>query len=266
MKKGNFLLNCILTVVLSLVSVAAWAEETAANRDPENTFIQGIGQMPVAHTFLTEKPAGSHGQKLFSAHVCNKSVMPEATVVDIPSSISCFGHTKLLQRAAGFTQHFFSLNPMIAGGNHNYLLDIFTFIGLNTLLSSHSTVTGNISGSKILYDLLKMPGAFDIGDDSRLTPDHFAHYDRNGEEPAALTSYNDPTLKPFIHNPFHDTAISIYLPISVSRSLTIAPALTYAFSTNNTNNQEFKGKGLVNNLIEKDSAIIYGGIHLKYSF
>jgi len=266
MRKADFLLKFILAIILSLVTVAVRAEETAANRDTENIFIQGIQQMPAAHVSLAETPAGSRGQKLFNAHVWNNSVTRESSVADVPSSISCLGQTELLQKAAGLTQHIFSFNPMIAGGNYYYLRDIFTFIALSTLLSSHSTVTGDISGSMKLYGLLKMPGAFDIGDDSRSTPDHLTNYNRNDGEPAALTPYYDPALKPFIHNPFHDTAISIYLPISVSRSLTIAPAITYAFSTNNTNNQEFKGKGLVNNLIDKDSAIVYGGIHLKYSF
>ncbi len=222
--------------------------------------------MPVAHAFLTETSADSRGQKPFNARVWNQGVTLESAAADIPSSIFCLGQTELLQRAAGFTQHIFSFHPMIAGGKYPYLQDIFTFISLNTLLSSHSTVMGDIRGSTKLYDLLKLPGAFDIGGDLRLAPDHIANYGRNGEEASGLTPYNDPALKPFIHNPFHDTAISIYLPISVSQSLIIAPAITYAFSTNNTNNQEFKGKGLVNNLIDKDSAIIYGGIHLKYSF
>jgi len=266
MRKADFILKFILAIVLSLVPVAVRAAETAANRDTENIFIQGIGQMPLAHAFLTEITADSRGQRLFNAHVWNTDATLESSAAEVPSSLSCSGQTELLQRAAGFTQHIFSFNPMIAGGKYYYLRDIFTFIGLSTLLSSHSTVTGDISGSKKLYDLLKMPGAFDIGEDSKLKPDHLANYDRNDEEAAGLMPYNDPALKPFIHNPFHDTAISIYLPISLSRSLTIAPAITYAFSTNNTNNQEFKGKGLVNNLIDKDSAIIYGGIHLKYSF
>lgn len=171
----------------------------------------------------------------------------------------------MLQRAAGFTQHIFSFDPLIAGGSFFYLRNIFTFMGFRPLPAFHSTLAGGIGGGTNVSDLLKIPG-LDTGDDSRLATDRLANYDRGGEEPAASTPYYDPALKPFIHNPFHDTTISIYLPISVSPSLTIAPAITYAFSTNNTNNQEFKGKGLVNNLIDKDSAIIYGGIHLKYSF
>lgn len=266
MRKASFFLKLILASVLSLVSISVSAEETGANRDTVNIFIQDTHQMPTAHAFLLETPSDSVGQKLFNAHIRDKGVTLDSSVADIPSSRFRCPQTELLQRAAGFAQYIFSFNPRIAEEKYYYLLDIFTFINLNNLRLSHSPVTGDISASTKSYALLKMPDSFDIDDDLRLTPEHWANYDRNSEKPATLAPYYDPALKPFIHNPFHDTAISIYLPISVSRSLTIAPAITYAFSTNNTNNQEFKGKGLVNNLIDKDSAIVYGGIHFKYSF
>ncbi|MRR16231.1 MAG: hypothetical protein EG826_07220 [Deltaproteobacteria bacterium] len=266
MRKAHFFFRFVLVLAACLAPAALPAEEAAGeNRGAENVFVQVSRQMPAARAFPKDPPAGPRGQTLWYTRAWNKDAAPESSLADLLPSLFCSGQAEWLQRAAGFTQHIFSFDPLIAGGNFYYLRNIFTFMGFRPLPTFHSTLTGGIGGNTSVADLLKMSGP-DTGNDLRLAPDHPANYGRGGAEPAALTPYYDPALKPFIHNPFHDTTISIYLPISVSASVTIAPAITYAFSTNNTNNQELKGKGLVNNLIDKDSAIIYGGIHLKYSF
>lgn len=106
---------------------------------------------------------------------------------------------------------------------------------------------------------------FEINETIRLKPDISASYIRNDEETAAWTRYRDPVIKQFIYNPFYNSAVSISLPFEITQSLTIAPAITYAFSINDMNRQEYRGKSLIN-LVDKDSAIVYGGINLSYSF
>ena len=136
---------------------------------------------------------------------------------------------------------------------------------LNNLLSPRMAIFNNIGNSEQVFALLKASPAFEISEDIRLKPDISASDSRNDEEKTAAGRYSDPSLKPFIHNPYLNSAISISLPIAITQSVTIAPAITYTFSTNNTNRQEYRGKSLING-IDKDSAIVYGGVHLKYTF
>lgn len=113
--------------------------------------------------------------------------------------------------------------------------------------------------------LLIVSDGFEINEKIKLKPDISASYIRNDEETTASTRYRDPVIKQYIHNPFYNSAVSISLPFEITQSLNIAPAITYAFSINDMNRPEYRGKSLIN-LVDKDSAIVYGGIHFSFSF
>lgn len=111
----------------------------------------------------------------------------------------------------------------------------------------------------------KVSYALDLNETIRLNPNISASYSNNDEETTVMIHDNKPILKPFIYKPFHNSAVSIFLPYAVTQSLSIAPAITYSFSTNNPSYLEYKRKSLIN-LVDSDSSIIYGGIHLFFTF
>lgn len=264
MRNEYRLLMLSLAFGLSLMPISGHAQRIAADLYSEKIYIQDLHQqIPGGHT-VRENSADLWRQNRFNVHIWDESFSSDSAVDTL--SVTYSSHVGFLKRAAGITQYIISFNPLASGGKYSYLKDIFTFISLNTSLSSYSSIHDDFRNGTKLSELLNASYAFESIGNSRLTRTSSVSFTTNSEESARMTAYNDPTLKPFIHNPFHDSAISVYLPISLSLALTIAPAITYAFSTNNTNNQEYKGKGLVNNIIDKNSAIVYSGIHLKYSF
>ncbi|MEE9911499.1 MAG: hypothetical protein K4571_07220 [Deltaproteobacteria bacterium] len=257
-------LMLIMAIALCAAPAAGYAQKPAANANTGRISTPDLYPRTLSEPTVMKSSAGSSGLKGFNVHIWNNNRSAGSTAGNSPASYS--GKTRLLQRAAGFTHSIFSFHPLAAGDANAHLRDIFTFANLNTLLSFRSIALDDIRNGMQLSELLKVSHSFENSEYGGLTADLSARRNGNNEDKAVTATYDDATLKSFIHNPFHDRALSIYLPISLSRSLTIVPAITYAYSTNNMNRQEFREKGLVNNLIDKNSAIVYGGIHLRYLF
>jgi hypothetical protein len=264
MKNKHQFLMLVFAVVLSIAPITGYAQKSSTNEDTQNIFIPDFHkQASSGHTWINS-PEESYGYQGFNVHVWN-NYDPKGSSAVNSSSVYYSGQMGLLQMAAGFANYLFSSHLMSASSEDSLSQEVFMAISLDTLLSPSLTITKDIGNSKQLSALLKLSPVFEINENIRLKPDITASYIRRDVEANASTRYSDPVLKPFIHNPFHNGAVSISLPITITRSLTISPAITYAFSINSTNNQEYKGKSLING-IDKDSAIVYTGIHLIYKF
>lgn len=258
MRSKYLFLILIFAVILSAAPIAGYAQKSATTEDTQSVF-----QTLSGHTW-TKSSEGSYGPQGFNVHVWNNDDTKGSFAVN-SSSMYYSGQMEFLQMAAGFANYLFSFHPLAVNADDFHSQEVFRVISLDTLLAPSLTIAKDIINSKPISALLKLSPVLEMNENIRLKPDVTASYIRRDAEANASTHSDDPALKPFIHNPFHNSAVSISIPITITPSITILPAITYAFSINNMNNQEYKGKGLING-IDKDSAIVYTGIHLSYSF
>ena len=74
-----------------------------------------------------------------------------------------------------------------------------------------------------------------------------------------------PVLAPYKYKTTNNALLSLIVPIAATNHLTIIPIISYAFTVNGSDRNDVRDKGIISP-IDKEGAIIYGGINLSYSF
>ena len=69
-------------------------------------------------------------------------------------------------------------------------------------------------------------------------------------------------------NNFHDAVVSISVPVTVTRHITITPLLTYVFPLTEDARYEMRARSLKGSILpsDKDSSFLYGGVTLSFAF
>jgi len=189
---------------------------------------------------------------------------PAASGPDNQSATASAGQSSLFIVLAEFKDFLLS-HPSAKDGGNSYWQEVFLLLHADKFLSPGLIRMKDKRGIGQLTILREVLNRIAFGEKDWLKPAVSTGPLISQEEKIPATRYDDQGFKPFIRNPFPDGTLSLSLPIAATSSLTIAPAITYAFSINDTHHPEYRGKKLIS-LMNDNSAIVYGGIHLCYAF
>jgi hypothetical protein len=256
-----FIFAILLAVILSSASVLAWDDSlNESSVDPD-----GSHQNLLSVCMMVKDKAMLDGYRILTTNDHQNDALEGASRIQ-SSFIAPAVQADALLFTFGLRKYLFSFRPDIKFSEDSHTREVFLVIHLDDVLSPGLTVMKNLEGGKYLADLLQSSPASILADSIRWKPNLSASYIKGTDAATAMTRNGEMVFKPLMRDPFHNGSISLSLPIPLTESLTVSPAITYAFSINDYSiRQEYRGKALFN-LIDRDSAIVYTGIHLKYSF
>ncbi len=146
--------------------------------------------------------------------------------------------------------------------------ELYLSVGLDTILAPTLTVYKDIDHYHQWYATLGISHAFEFHKRVSLELAAQVSYLKS-EDADAYPEFNSfalPTADKF--NNFHDGTVSAALPLSVTENMTITPMLAYVFPLSKDAKYEMKGRGLKGSVFpsDRDSAFLYGGVALSFSF
>ena len=148
--------------------------------------------------------------------------------------------------------------------------EFFLALGLNTILSPTLTVYKEFDHYHQWYFLLGVSHTFELSKMVGLKLAASASYLKSEDETfyAKYDSNSQPTTDKY--NNFHDGMVSVYLPIAVTKALTVIPTASYVFPLCNDARYEMKAFGkkgvAAGKEGDRDSTYLYGGVTLTFSF
>lgn len=146
--------------------------------------------------------------------------------------------------------------------------EVYASLGLNTLLSPTLTVYKEISHYKQWYFLLSASHTFALLDKVGLKLAASASYlkSEDSDDYPEINSDYQPTGDKY--NNLHDGTLTVSLPITPVKYVTVTPSLSYVFPLCSDAKNEMKYRGLrgVSSTSERDSSYLYGGLTLSFTF
>ncbi|NTW77896.1 MAG: hypothetical protein HGB33_09045 [Syntrophaceae bacterium] len=146
--------------------------------------------------------------------------------------------------------------------------EVYASLGLNTLLSPTLTVYKEISHYKQWYFLLSASHTFALHDKVGLKLAASASYlkSEDSDDYPEINSDYQPTGDKY--NNLHDGTLTVSLPITPVKYVTVTPSLSYVFPLCSDAKNEMKYRGLrgVSSTSERDSSYLYGGLTLSFTF
>jgi len=146
--------------------------------------------------------------------------------------------------------------------------EIFASVALDTLLSPTLTVYKEIDHYHQWYATLGASHTFQFHEKVGLKLAGQVSYLKSEDETtyAKYDSNSVATTDKF--NNFHDGMLSVSLPVSVTKNLTVTPSVSYVFPLSNDAKYEMRGRGLQGaaSPSDRDSTYLYGGVTLAFTF
>lgn len=233
------------------------------------------GQELTRHSVVVQ-PSISVGYKGFSANLwgnldtkpysaIDEKFSPNFTETDVTLS---YTHTFGIF-SAGLGYIYYGLAGANAGApDLPDSQELFVSLGLDTLLSPTLTVYREIDHYHQWYATLGVSHTFALHEKVGLKLAAGASYllSTDAETYPKFDSDIAATDKKFDN--FHDGVVSISIPVSPTKHITITPTLTYVFPLSDDAKYEMKARGLKGAVdpSEKDSAFLYGGVVLSFVF
>jgi len=286
----------LLALVLGSFPMMAWAAEEpkpaeqtkATQQKQEEDKVTGEvtasilsayiwrGQEMTRHSVVIE-PALTASYKGFTANLWgnidtkpyaagDQSYSSNFTETDVTLSYSRkFG---MVQAGAGYI--YYGLSATTPGGTD--LLDsqeIFITLGLDTILAPTLTVYKEIDHYHQWYATLGVSHTFALHEKIGLKLAAQASYLKSEDETTYPEFDSNSVATTDKFNNFHDATVTISLPVTVTRHVTIAPLLTYVFPLSNDARYEMRARGLQGTLNPSDkdsSSFLYGGVNLSFAF
>lgn len=146
--------------------------------------------------------------------------------------------------------------------------EIFVTVGLDTILSPTMTVYKEIDHYHQWYATLGVSHTFALHEKVGLKLAATASYLKSEDE-EKYAKYDGASLSTTDkYNNFHDGTLSVSVPVSVTKSLTVTPTASYVFPLCDDAKYEMKGRGLqgVANPADRNSSFLYGGVTLSFAF
>ncbi len=146
--------------------------------------------------------------------------------------------------------------------------ELFLSVGLDTILSPTVTVYKEIDHYHQWYFLLGFSQTFELNKVFSLKLAASASYLLSSDETTYAKYNSDSVAKTDKYNNFHDGTVTVSLPIAVYKTLSVTPTVSYVFPLCNDARYEMRayGKRGVTSPSDRDSAYLYGGITLSYTF
>lgn len=146
--------------------------------------------------------------------------------------------------------------------------EVYASLGLNTILSPTLTVYKEISHYKQWYFLLGASHTFVLHNKVGLKLAASASYlkSEDADDYPEISSGYQPTGDKY--NNFHDGMLTVSLPVTPVKYLTVTPSISYVFPLCSDAKYEMKYRGLrgVSSTSERDSSYLYGGLTLNFAF
>jgi len=272
----------LLAIFFASQSLMAWANEEAAAEKVTGEVAAGVmsayiwrGQELTRHSMVIQ-PSMTVGYKGFTANIwgnldtdpysaADEEYSSNFTETDVTLSYShTFGRV-----TAGLGYIYYALAAAAPGGTDlPDSQEIFISLGLDTILAPTLTVYREIDHYHQWYATLGVSHTFSLHEKIGLKLAASASYllSTDAETYPEFDGDLEPTGDKF--NNFHDGVVSIAVPIYATGHLTITPTATYVFPLSNDARYEMKARSLKGTVdpSEKDSAFLYGGVVLSFSF
>lgn len=281
MKKRMRILMAALSALLMLSAAPAMAEESTEDSVTGDVTVSVLsayiwrGQELSRHGAVVQ-PSATVSYKGFTANIWgnldlkpysafNEDLSKNYTETDVTLSYARqFG---IVNAEAGYIYY------ALAGGSTGAedlqdSQELYLSIGLDTLLAPTLTVYKDIDHYRQWYATLGISHAFEFHKRVSLELAAQVSYLKS-EDSDTYSEFNSSALATTEKfNNFHDGTISASLPVSVTDRLTITPMLAYVFPLTKDAKYEMKGRGLKGSVFpsERDSAFLYGGVALSFSF
>jgi len=160
--------------------------------------------------------------------------------------------------------------PQSGGADLPDSQEVYASLGLNTLLSPTLTVYKEISHYQQWYALLGVSHAFTLSDKVALKLSASASYLKSESADDYYEVGSDYQKKDEEYNNFHDGVLSVSLPVTPVKYLTVTPSLSYVFPLCSDAKYEMKYRGLQGggngDASDRDSSYLYGGLTMSFTF
>ena len=296
--KKSFLIGLLILAILAAQVSQLFAEEvkatveTKANQEavktvPEEDKVTGEIDLSVLSAYIWRgyeqtrdsvvvQPAATVSYKGFSVNVWgNLDTRPysaadakyAAKYTETDYTVSYSKKFGILQVTPGYI--YYALGAPYAGGTAPLdSQELFLTLGLDTILSPTLTAYKEIDHYHQWYFLLGVSQTFEFNKIVSLKLAASASYLLSTDETtyAKYDSNSLPTTDKY--NNFHDGTVSASLPLAVYKTLSVTPTISYVFPLCDDARYEMRAHGLqgVTNPSDRDSAYLYGGVTLSYTF
>jgi hypothetical protein len=173
----------------------------------------------------------------------------------------------ILQVTPGYI--YYALGAPYAGGTVPLdSQELFLTLGLDTILAPTLTVYKEIDHYHQWYALLGVSHTFALHEKIGLKLAASASYLKS-EDATTYAKYDGNSLATTDKfNNFHDGTLSIFLPVAVTKALTVAPTASYVFPLSDDAKYEMRayGKKGTASPSDRDSSYLYGGVTLSFTF
>ena len=296
--KKSFLIGLLILAILAVQVSQLFAEEvkttmeTKTNQEPVKTVpeedkLTGEIDLSVLSAYIWRgqelsrdsvvvQPAVTVGYKGFSLNVWgNFDTRPysaadakyAANYTETDYTISYSKKFGILQVTPGYI--YYGLGAPYAGGTAPLdSQELFLTLGLDTILSPTFTVYKEIDHYHQWYFLLGASHTIEFNKTISLKLAASASYLLSTDE-TTYAKYDSNTLPTKDkYNNFHDGTVSVSLPITVYKTLSVTPIVSYVFPLCDDARYEMEGRGLqgVANPSDRNSSYLYGGITFSFSF
>ena len=268
-----FIMSFVMNSVTAIICTAEERSEDTAAEDIVSAYVlRGHELAPIS---IRGQPSAIFNYEGFTASssVSNDTKSSYAEKFDNLSNytpadcvLAYIKKIGILQLGGGYVNY--SIAPVFSGTPEP--LDyqkIFILFGLDTILSPTLTISKEINN----YNYSQWSALFNIS--------HTYEFSKSiSLKSSASAGYSKREDMPFVPNydgriipetdkydSFYDGTISISLPITVTKSLSIIPTFTYAFPFSNDSRHELRGRGVISPL-DKSSSFVYGGLCLSFTF
>ncbi len=270
----------------------------------QSTPVSASEQKPVEQTQEEEKVTGEVDLSVMSAYIWRGQELSRHSVVVQPAatlsykgfSVNVWGNLDTRPYSAAdanygakYTETDFTISyskkfgiVQVGGGYIYYALgapyaggtapldsqELFVTLGLDTILQPTLTAYKEIDHYHQWYFLLGVSHVFEFNKVVSLKLAASASYLLSTDETTYAKYDSNALATTDKYNNFHDGTVSVSLPIAVYKTLSVTPTVSYVFPLCNDARYEMKGRGLqgVADSSDRDSAFLYGGVTLSYTF
>lgn len=278
LSKKTLLTALLVLVLLSLYGLPLCAEEEKPTADLSVSALTKYvwrGQ-ELSRDSIVLQPSATIGYKGFSVNLWGNMDTKPYLGSDDNKSVHwtetdfTLGYSKTFGKVtAGVGYIYYGLAALQPGGaDPPDSQEVYASLGLNTLLSPTLTVYKEISHYKQWYFLLGASHTFALHDKVGLKLAASASYlksEDSDDYPEINSDYQSTGGK---YNNFHDGMLTVSLPVTPVKYLTVTPSLSYVFPLCSDAKYEMKYRGLrgVSSTSERDSSYLYGGLTLSFTF
>jgi len=277
----------ILTIIAAL-PVMSWAEEQkpAEQKQAEDKVTGGIdlsvlsayiwrGQELTRNSVVVQ-PSATISYKDFTFNIWGNLDTKPYSLTDVgyaakytetDYTISYAKKFGILQVTPGYIYYALGA-PYSGAAAPNDSQEVFLTLGLDTILSPTLTAYKEIDHYHQWYFLLGVSHTFALHEKVGLKLAATASYLKS-EDAGTYAKYDgdsNPTTDKY--NNFHDGTLSVSLPVTITKNLTVTPTASYVFPLCDDARYEMRGRGLQGAVTpdDRNSSYFYGGITLSFAF